>query len=100
MGNMPFMRKVTVPERKCFFGPANRSGTGIVYPHPISVLILGQDFIYCNCNKFSGFITKPKSHRRNLSICIRTGNHLHRNIDAKYAFQSKHPFTNLYSQYQ
>lgn len=97
MGQMPFMRKITIPECKYFSSSINRSRTGIIHSHPISVLILRQHFIYCNRNELSVFITEPKSHRRNFSVCIGTGNHLHRNIDAQYAFQNIYPFQIFYS---
>ncbi len=52
----------------------------------IIALIFRQHFIDRDCDEFSGFVTKPESHRRDLSICVGTGNHLHRDINAQYAF--------------
>ena len=81
-GQAPFMGKVAVPELKCFLCATDSGGTGEICAHLIFVLILPQDFIYNNTYKFAGFITEPEPHRCDLSICVGTGDHLYRRVNA------------------
>lgn len=60
----------------------------------VITLILRQHFIYCDRNEFTGIVPKPESHRRDFSVCVSAGNHLHRSIDAQDAFQVLHLFPN------
>lgn len=87
------MGKIIVPEGEHSSCPVNRGSTGEIHPYPILVLVFRQDFLYRNRYKFSGFVTKPEPHWRNFTIRIRAGNHLHRNVNAQYAFQNRNtPF--------
>ena len=90
------MGKVAVPELECFLYAADPGSTGEIHPHFVPVLILGQYFIYNNTYKFSGFITKPEPQRCDSSVCVSTGNHLYRHVNAQNAFQGKSPFLEEY----
>ena len=86
------MGKIAVSELECFLYAADSGGTGEIHPHFVPVLILGQYSIYNDTYKFSGFITEPELQRRDSSVCVSTGNHLYRHVNAQDAFQGKSPF--------
>ena len=85
------MGKIAVSEPECFLPAVNAGAAGKMRPHPVSVLVPGQDFVYGYGDEFPGFIAEPEPHGRNCSVGIGTGNHLYRNINAQYAFHSQHP---------
>lgn len=91
-GQAPFVRKIAVPETKYLLCPTDAGGTGEIYAHPVPVLILRQNLIDRDAYEFPGFITEPEPHRRDLSVCIGTGDHLYRYVNAQDAFQNKSPF--------
>lgn len=81
------MGKVTVPEAEYLLRAVDPGGTGEVRPHFVPFLVLGQYFIYDDADQFTGFIAEPEPHRRDLTICVGTGNHLYRHVNAQDAFQ-------------
>lgn len=95
-GQAPFVGKIAVPELECFLYAADPGGTGEIHSHFVPALILGQYFIYNYAYKFSGLITKPESQRCDFSVCVGTGNHLYRHVNAQNAFQGKSPFPKEY----
>ena len=93
-GEAPFMGKIVISQAKGFSCAIDKGGTGEIYPHSILGLVFRQYFIYGNSDQFSGFVLKPEFHWCNFSICVSTGNHLHRNINTQNTFQGVHPFPN------
>ncbi len=83
---------IIIPKRKCFPAPVYDCGAGEIRAHPAAALLLGQYFIYGDCDEFPRFVTEPEAHRRNLAIRVSAGNHLHRDIDAQYALHPLHSF--------
>ena len=88
------MGEITISEAKNRLYAINTGAAGEIRPHPVFVLVFGQDFVYRYGDEFPGSVTEPESHRRNFSICIGTGNHLYRNVNAQNAFQANSPFLN------
>lgn len=86
------MGKVAVPEAEYLLCAADTGGAGEIYAHSIFVLILGQYFIHNDTQQFPGFVTEPEPHWCDLSVCVGTGNHLYRHVNAQNAFQGKFPF--------
>lgn len=48
----------------------------------VITLILRQHFIDCDRNEFTGIVPKTESYRRDFSVCVSAGNHLHRSTNA------------------
>ena len=92
-GKTPFMGKIVVPECKCFPAPMDDRGAGKIHPYPVIALIFGQNLLYSDSNEFPVPVPKAEPDRRNLSVCVRTRDHLHRNINTQYAFHSSHSFS-------
>lgn len=89
------MGKIAIPERKCFPVSQYGCGTGIIDTHTVAALVFGQYFVDNDRDKFAGFVPEPEFHWCDFSICIGTGNHLHRNVNAQYAFHLYTPFMDM-----
>lgn len=88
------MGKIAVPEIKGFLLPIKTGRAGEIDAHLVPALILRQHFIYIDSYKLSGPVAEPEPHRSNFPVCVGTGNHLYRYVNAQNAFQGKSPFLN------
>lgn len=77
---MPFMGKIAVPKGKGFPPSVQDCGAGEIYAYLVAALILGQHFIDSNGDKLPIPVPEPEPYGRDFSVCVRAGDHLHRDI--------------------